>query len=50
MVLANIPRFAVNDEEDRMLQAYVHDLAGGLVMLGGNQSFGDNLVGAAGPC
>ncbi len=40
VVLANIPRFAVNDEEDRLLQAYVHDLGGGLVMLGGNQSFG----------
>ena len=40
VVLANIPRFAVNDDEDRMLQAYVHDMGGGLVMLGGNQSFG----------
>jgi uncharacterized membrane protein len=40
IVLANIPRSAIADEEDAMLHAYVHDLGGGLVMLGGDQSFG----------
>ncbi len=40
VVLANTPRFAVTDDEDRMLRAYVHDLGGGLVMLGGPLSFG----------
>jgi uncharacterized membrane protein len=40
VVLANIPRYAITDEEDRTLHAYVHDLGGGLVMLGGPLSFG----------
>ncbi len=40
VVLANIPRWSVDDSQDRMLYAYVHDLGGGLVMLGGPQSFG----------
>ena len=40
VVLANIPRYAITDEDDRTLHAYVHDLGGGLVMLGGPQSFG----------
>jgi uncharacterized membrane protein len=40
VVLANIPRYALTDDQDRTLHAYVHDLGGGLVMLGGPQSFG----------
>ncbi len=40
VVLANIPRWALTDEEDKSVHAYVHDLGGGLVMLGGTQSFG----------
>lgn len=40
IVLVNIPRFAVNDDEDPMLHAYVHDMGGGLVMIGGPESFG----------
>ena len=40
VVLANIPRWALTDEEDKGVHAYVHDLGGGLVMLGGTQSFG----------
>jgi uncharacterized membrane protein len=40
LVLANVPRYAVTDEDDRTLHAYVHDLGGGLVMLGGPESFG----------
>jgi uncharacterized membrane protein len=40
VVLANVPRYAFDDTQDRMLRAYVHDLGGGLIMLGGAQSFG----------
>ena len=40
IVLANIPRYSITDDEDRTLHAYVHDLGGGLVMLGGPLSFG----------
>ncbi len=40
LVLANIPRWAINSETDRALRSWVHDLGGGLVMLGGDQSFG----------
>lgn len=40
VILANVPRWAFDDEQDRMLHAYVHDLGGGLIMLGGPQSFG----------
>jgi uncharacterized membrane protein len=40
IVLANIPRAAFDDDQDLMLHAYVHDLGGGLVMVGGDKSFG----------
>jgi uncharacterized membrane protein len=40
VVLANIPRAAFDDDQDIMLHAYVHDLGGGLVMMGGDKSFG----------
>jgi uncharacterized membrane protein len=40
VVLVNVGRFAFDDATDRMLHAYVHDLGGGLVMVGGDQSFG----------
>jgi uncharacterized membrane protein len=40
IVMANIPRWALTDEEDKAVHAYVHDLGGGLIMLGGTQSFG----------
>jgi uncharacterized membrane protein len=40
VVLANVPRWAIDGETDRLLRAYVHDLGGGLLMLGGDQSFG----------
>jgi uncharacterized membrane protein len=40
VVLVNIPRWAFDSEQDRMLHAYVHDLGGGLTMIGGPQSFG----------
>ncbi|MBU3728281.1 MAG: hypothetical protein FGM37_03405 [Phycisphaerales bacterium] len=40
VVLSNIPRYAVDNATDRMLKAYVHDLGGGLLMTGGDRSFG----------
>jgi uncharacterized membrane protein len=40
VVLANVPRWSFDDEQDRTLHAYVHELGGGLVMLGGPQSLG----------
>jgi uncharacterized membrane protein len=40
VIMANIPRHAFDDEQDRMFHAYVHDLGGGFVMLGGPDSFG----------
>lgn len=38
--LVGVPRWAFNFEADGALHAYVHDLGGGLVMLGGPLSFG----------
>lgn len=47
VVLANVPRFQFTDDQDRDLHAYVHDLGGGLVMLGGPDSFGAGMwIGA----
>ncbi len=40
VILSNIPRYAVDNATDRMLKAYVHDLGGGLLMTGGDRSFG----------
>jgi hypothetical protein len=40
VVLANIPRWAFDDQQMRDLHAYVHDLGGGFIMLGGQWSFG----------
>jgi Mg-chelatase subunit ChlD/uncharacterized membrane protein len=40
VVLANIPRWSVDNAFDRALHAYCHELGGGLVMLGGPESFG----------
>jgi uncharacterized membrane protein len=40
VILANVARWSFDDAQDRMLHAYVHDLGGGLIMLGGPQSFG----------
>jgi uncharacterized membrane protein len=39
-VMANVPRNALSEEQDKMFQSYVHDMGGGLVMIGGDQSFG----------
>jgi len=42
VILANVPRGAggLGDEQEKMLAAYVHDMGGGLVMIGGEDSFG----------
>lgn len=40
IILANIPRWTIDGELDRLLRAYVHDVGGGLLMLGGPQSLG----------
>lgn len=42
VIMANVPRGAggVGDEQDKMFQSYVHDMGGGLVMIGGDQAFG----------
>ncbi len=40
VILANVPRWTIDGELDRLLRAYVHDVGGGLLMLGGPQSLG----------
>ncbi|MBI1302332.1 MAG: VWA domain-containing protein [Phycisphaera sp.] len=40
IILANVPRWTIDGELDRLLRAYVHDVGGGLLMLGGPQSLG----------
>lgn len=40
VILVNMPIHALERGQDDMLYAYVHDLGGGLVMVGGDQSFG----------
>src|SRR5439155_26177649 len=42
IVLANVPRGAegLTDEQQKALATYVHDLGGGLVMIGGPDTFG----------
>jgi uncharacterized membrane protein len=42
IILANVPRGSggLSDEQQKMLASYVHDLGGGLVMIGGPDTFG----------
>ena len=40
IVLANVARYEIDNTTDRMLHAYVHDLGGGMLVLGGDKSFG----------
>lgn len=42
VILANVPRGAggLNEDQQRMLASYVHDMGGGLVMIGGEDTFG----------
>ena len=42
VILGNVPRGrdGIDEAQDKMLRAYVHDMGGGLLMLGGDESFG----------
>jgi len=42
VILANVPRGAggLGEDQQRMLASYVHDMGGGLVMIGGEDAFG----------
>jgi uncharacterized membrane protein/Mg-chelatase subunit ChlD len=42
VILANVPRGigGLSEDQQKMLATYVHDMGGGLVMIGGEQSFG----------
>ncbi|MDP9173578.1 MAG: hypothetical protein M3O30_06900 [Planctomycetota bacterium] len=42
VILANVPRGTggLSDEQEHMLASYVHDTGGGLLMIGGPQTFG----------
>jgi uncharacterized membrane protein len=42
IILGNVPRGneGLSDDQDKMVASYVHDFGGGLVMIGGPQSFG----------
>jgi len=42
VILANVPRGAggLSDDQQKLLATYVHDMGGGLVMIGGPETFG----------
>lgn len=40
IILDNIPRWAIDDVQERHLHAFIHDLGGGLVFVGGPEAFG----------
>lgn len=40
VILSNVPAYAFVEESRKALASYVRDLGGGLVMIGGDQSFG----------
>ncbi len=40
VVLVNVPAWEFSQAQQEMLRSYVHDLGGGLVMIGGDQAFG----------
>lgn len=40
VILSNVPANYIRDEDQRALAAYVRDLGGGLIMVGGDESFG----------
>lgn len=40
IVLVNTPRYAFTQQQQEDLKSYVHDMGGGLVMIGGDESFG----------
>ena len=40
VIFDNVPASALSTEQMKMVQSYVRDLAGGFIMIGGDQSFG----------
>ncbi|HZZ78951.1 MAG TPA: VWA domain-containing protein [Gemmataceae bacterium] len=40
VVLANVPAEAITPEEQKVIRSHVHDQGAGLIMIGGNKSFG----------
>lgn len=40
VVLANVPADAISPEEQAVIRSHVHDQGAGLIMIGGNKSFG----------
>ena len=40
VILANVPKEAFTEAQHQLLAAHVHDMGGGLIMLGGRESFG----------
>ncbi len=40
VVLDNVPRWEIDDAQEQHLHAFVHDLGGGLILVGGPTSFG----------
>ncbi|MBU0639483.1 MAG: VWA domain-containing protein [Planctomycetes bacterium] len=40
VILSNVPAYQLGEEEHQALTVYVRDLGGGLVMVGGDESFG----------
>jgi len=40
VVLSNVPRYSIDNSTDKLLRSYVHDLGGGLLVTGGDNSFG----------
>lgn len=40
VILANLPAESLTEEEQKVIRSHVHDQGAGLLMIGGNQSFG----------
>ncbi|MGE0479967.1 MAG: glutamine amidotransferase [Phycisphaerae bacterium] len=40
VILSNVPAYLISEADQRGLASYVRDLGGGLIMLGGDESFG----------
>ena len=40
VILDNVPATALTQDQMKMIRAYVHDLGGGFIMIGGDKSFG----------
>ena len=40
MILGNVPKDSLTESQQRLIEANVHDMGAGLIMLGGENSFG----------